>query len=409
MWCKACGGKLGPPSEVLHDPDGLSGIVEGGVENPDDHHLRATDGEKGPRLQCMREKQFTKILQDPPGEGSGDSPPKDTGGQRKSSAPKDTGPVYEITGDENPLDILEEVVTAPAFDINEGQVEELLSWGDIYDGQIPPQQVENVLANFSGVSKQKAKLIRHKYEAKLNKWMQENANNGGSPSLPQHAPIGQRPQPQPSGSGGPNRPQQGTRPPGGAQRSVSEFDDESSDLRSRRQKRVERRQEAFDNAVEEFAQQAASNAAQDAGMLIAESREIFTTLIKQKAKKDPDWFFEKAEKWDMDLLDTIMESSEAKKQEKKQASGVDSEVDAALERAMGDPDPVHDDGVDVPEEVFEEGTQQADEHPQEPGTKTPEDEAFEETFEEEEVEEVPESEEEGEEHQMFEEVFGGAQ
>lgn len=354
MYCKACGEPLGPPQESLHDPDNLAGILDEGVSNPEAAHIKVVDGEKGFRYQCSNTGQMTKLMQDPPQEDKGSSgqteepkeeskgpergSPSGTGGRSKAPG---GGEVYDLKKDTDPMQILEEVISTPAYQLNDEQIAEVLSWGEIYDEQVPPKDLEEILANLKGVAKQQASLMAQKYEGKINKWMREQSSDSAGPSLG-GAAAGRR------GRGGRQRPMPPKTPQnrggGSPETEPSEgaggVEEDSSVRETRRKHRVSRRQEVMDEAAEKFASEAAANMAQDFGKMFAESREILITVFKKKAEKDPDWFLEKADEWDMDVFDAIMSPSEARRQEQKggresHMTSTDQEVMEAVQEVQG--------------------------------------------------------------------------
>jgi len=398
-YCSACGEELGPPPEVLHDPDNHFDIVEGGVSNPDDHHVRAEDGPKGPRMFCSKTGQVTKIENGDPGGGSGtgeDRPPK------QNAVPGGGGgDVYDLPEESSAMDILEEVIATPVFGLDQEQIQEVISWGDIYDGQVPPDVVENLLKNLKGVSKQKASLMRQKYEAKLNKWVQRQSSDSGGPSIGVSASP-----PMPQSGGGAKRPQG---PPNGGQQSPEPspkrppqpepegsggrmgFDD-GEDLREqRRKRRIERRNDALDVAAERFAEQATQQMAQDIGGIFGDIREVAHIAFKKKAKKDPDWFFEKMEKWDMDIVDAVLSPSEAMQEERESESGggmggFDADLDVDEVMSSMEEDTGETAQQEPPEKTNRDGSQEVDDHPmtaspqdlqEEPDSSDDEDDAFE--------------------------------
>lgn len=368
MWCKACGGQLGDPEEVLHDPDNELGIIEGGVSNPDSGHLKVVKGEKGVRKQCARTGQMTKLVDQPPDkedEGGGKEQEREppSGGAPEPNQDKG-GRVYDLEEDKSAKDILIDVISNPSYELDEPQIEEVKSWLPIYNGQLPPDVMEDILSNMNGVSKQQAGLMRQKYEAMLNKWIQEQSQDDGGPPLgavasqptsPGSAPPTPSPKPSPPQNGGGGGGGGGTAE---AQREGAEapsrnepelppeaLEEEpepdmglggpASEVREeRRKRRMERRQDVVDEMAEEMAR----NMASDMGRMYSDFREIFTTLIKRKAEKDPDWFFEKADTFGMDIIEELSEPSEAKKREMEQGGSsntADSMVDDVMSQ-MGE-------------------------------------------------------------------------
>ena len=402
-YCSACGEELGPPPEVLHDPDNHFDIVEGGVSNPDDHHIRAEDGPKGARLFCSKTGQTTKIENEAPPDGSGsggDRPPKQTSGSGGGGVE-----VYDLPEESSAMDILEEVISTPVFGLDQDQIQEVISWGDIYDGQVPPDVVQNLLKNMKGVSKQKASLMRQKYEAKLNKWVQKQSRDTGGPSIGVSASP---PMPQNNGGAQPSQPSRGGEPqspdkhpkrppqPEPDQSGRGMDLDTGEDLREqRRKRRIERRNDAMDVAAERFAEQATQQMAQDIGGIFGDIREVAHIAFKKKAEKDPDWFFEKMDKWDMEIVDAVLSPSEAMKEDQQSEGGggmegfdADLDVDevmSSMEETGQEP------AQEEPTETTNRGgAQEVDEHPM---TASPQD-----------IEEP--SEEEGDDDDAFEELMG---
>lgn len=354
MWCKSCGQEIGHPSEDLHDPDNLSGIPEDfgeqGFDNPD-AHIKAINGPggEGHRFHCRPSGKITSLVDHPPGQepppeessppggDQSEEPTEETGGeptqqqQQQQRQRQQRSEVYDLKEDKTPKDLVQQVVTNEIYGLNDGQIGEMRDWVNIYDGRIPPDRFEEILRDFDGVSKQKARLMRTKYEVMLDREMRRQADDRG-PSIGATASAGRMPGGgggPPQGAGGPPQPQ----PP------PSTPDDDSispdDDLRKeRRRRRVERRNDAFDKAAEEFADKAAREMASDFGKMFGDVREILHTVFKKKAETDPDWFFEKAEKWDLEILDTILEPSERRKEEldgrEMDLETVDAEIDEAL-------------------------------------------------------------------------------
>lgn len=343
MYCKVCGDPLGDPEEDLHDPDNKAGIIEGGVENPDSAHIKVVDGpgsKDNHRFQCANKGQITSLVQEPPPEDPDPSGGEPNENRQPSPTTQPTvDEVYDIDGPQSSDAIVIDVVRNPIYGLSDEQLMEIKDWVDIYDGQIPPDDLEAILSDFNSVADQTARLMRKKYEAKLNREMRKRAEEDKGPSigslgrgaqLPQGGRGGHPPPQQPPPSGG----QQPERP-SPAENGSSEPSGENDLRTERRRRRIERRNDAFDEAVEEFAHQAASEMAAGAGGLFGDISDALGTAIKTKAQKDPDWFFEKMEQWDIDVLDAFLEPSEAKKQEldrgAKPGSQVDQEVQEALE------------------------------------------------------------------------------
>lgn len=346
MWCSACGDKLGDPEEDLHDPKGEFLSDMGVIENPDDHHIKVVYGEKGMRLQCSNTGQMTKLEDNPPNEGSPEGDASGGGGPKQKAQEQGgsttPGGVYELKEDKDAEDVLLEVIKNDAYELKDDQISEVMSWAGIYDGKIPADMLEDILGNLSGVSNQQASLMRQKYEALMNKWLQEATSDTGGP------PIGSfTPPHSPSGQGGPRRPQQNPQPgqqpqPQSKPQQPSQTPDkpEQNERPQRRpptgkKRRERRRQEVAD----EVAQEMARNMASDAGRFYSDLRNLASTVLQRKAEKDPDWFLEKADEFGMDLINELSEPSEAKRNQEEQGQAqpqTDAEVDQALQEMMGD-------------------------------------------------------------------------
>lgn len=359
--CDACSQQVGPPDQSVHDP-------QKGLENPD-AHLKVRDGDKGRRVYCSETGQITEVVTDSgdtvltatgdmpkAGGGSGggqknrnSSPKSESRGESRgppepSSSGDDTErnedqPVYEIDEDKDAMDVLLDVVTNPSYELSDTQIEEVQDWADIYDGQIPPDTLQEVLGSFSGVSKQRAKLVRQKYEAKLNKWVREKSRGDTGP------PIGAIHAPNTSMRGGGSTatgpsPSEIQRKLQQKKRESESGDQEDSAGRGRRRgrgtesssgrtKRKQRRQKVADTVAEEVAQEMAREMASNVGR----GYDFMFTLLESKAKKDPEWFFEKAEAFDIDIIEDFMEPSDSLKEEiaEESMSQVDQQLDDAVE------------------------------------------------------------------------------
>lgn len=328
--------EVGDPEEDLHDPDNLMQIVEGGVDN-EDAHIKVIDGNRGPRMMCKPSGNLTSIVEESPnGEGQGE----DTKEEETQAAKQPSEPIYDLQEEKSPMDVLAEVVTSPFINLNEDQINEIRDWAEDYNGQIPPDILEDILGNMSGVQKQTAALARQKYEVKLNRWVRDQTQGSDGP------PIGISAQPPAPARGRSSGRQPGGSPP--SQQGETEPDGQSStnrrggngtgptsvgDIRDYRQvRRVDRRNDALDTFTKETAHQLAE---QMSGELIGNFARYFglpAKVLEAKAEKDPDWFLEKLEQWDIDI-DEFLEPSEARKEELRQDKGppeADREVDQAL-------------------------------------------------------------------------------
>lgn len=410
VYCKACGYELTDPGDELHDPEGLSDVAKqmgGPVENPDTAHLVVRDGEKGWRYYCSENGQVTSVVSDEPTEGEGgeqQSEPQPEPNAENKGRRAEKGEVYDLREDKSSKDVMVDVASAPFLDLSDSQVAELEDWCDDYNGQIPPDIFGDILENFSGVQKQTAKLAKQKYEVKLNKWVKRQTSQSDGP------PIGITQQPTPggdNGGGGRRRRPQQPNASGGGNGQQTPQDDSSGgqqpqdqnkrrrgggrdvpstpqDMRERRRyRRLARRNDAMDRAVAKMADEAAEDVAREMTGFIGDARDIIYSAVKKKVEKDPDWLFEKANAWDIDIMDVMMEPSEARKEEMKKddsAPEVDQEIDSALE------------GVGSTEQ------------PTEPPAETPNtDEAIPDDGE---LNTTMENEEPDEEDELFEEQFG---
>lgn len=368
-WCSACGEELSEElDEAFHDPEGdwieANLGIESGPIGDQESHIKVIYRETGPVIQCQEDKQMTKLQAEPP-DGEGEPPPSEEqpessgggngnggnggGGSEPEQQKQPQKPqqkerpqrqqVYDDQPDKDAMGILGDVITNPAYELSQEQIEEVGSWGDIYDGQIPPDQLEELLKNLSGVSSQRAQLMRQKYEAKLNKWVRSQSGGNSGPSLG----MGAMPPPQAQQNQGRGPPQPSPQPqpqPTPDPEPEPEPEPETKDPPSR--KRRERREEMVDKAADEFAQKFALNAAEGAGTFVRDIREVARTVMKKKAETDPEWFFEKAESWDMDLFDDVMSMSDAKAEQEQGSAPTpeaDAEVDSALDGVMGGGEP----------------------------------------------------------------------
>lgn len=329
--CSACESQLGEPDEELFDPREQ--------EEPDGEHFKVVTGEKGDRFQCRETGQMAKPV-DPKEEPNPDpsGAPNETQPEQEPQQEESGGRVYDLQEDKGAEDILKDVVTNPHYELEDGQIQEIRSWADEYDGHMPPDVLQELLSMMDGVAKQKASLIRQKYELKLNKLIKQQSGGGNNPSLSAIA-----------GSGG-----MGGVRTGGTTRqkpTKEEIQAKREQIRqeqpeppepepepSGREKRQSRRQEAVDKATEELVTKMAQNMADDFGMFYSDVRQIATTVLKRKAEKDPDWFLEKADEFGMDIIDQLSEPSEARKEQMEGggAGAGQSQVDSMIQDAMED-------------------------------------------------------------------------
>lgn len=375
MYCKSCGHKLNDPEYDLHDPEGLSEVAQdlGIAPANEDAHLIVRDGEKGWRYYCSENGQVTSIEEEPPGKGNREGegpPPKEESEQPKRESPKRREGIYDLPEEKSPIQVLAEVVSSPFLGLNEDQISEVRDWAEDYNGQLPPDMLESILGNMSGVQKQAAALARQKYEVKLNKWVQERAEGDKGP------PIGVTAQPrsgQERGSDGGGRSSSaGSQPQRRSRTTTAEYP--TDDLRRyRRIRRTERRNDAADIAAEEAARQIAKEMSGEFAKNFGRYFSLPAKVLEAKAEKDPDWFFEKLEQWDIDL-DAFLEPSESRKQEmvEDRTNEVDREADRALEQTRSqhmEPVPVKQEELfdDEEEDIEEESGGMFDELEASPG------------------------------------------
>ena len=157
-------------------------------------------------------------------------------------------------------------------------------------------------------------------------------------------------------------------------------------MEERRKRRVARRNRALDKAAEEVADKMAEDMAREMTGLFGDARDIFYTTLKKKVEKDPDWLLEKADRWDIDIMDILMEPSEKRKEEMGGNSDkleIDEEVDNVLEDIKGGEEPQQptpettNTNEPVPDDGEVDGSDKIMEEPDE--TKT-EDDLFDEQF-----------------------------
>lgn len=347
-YCKVCGYELLNPEDDLHDPEGLSDVAKehiGGPNEAEDAHLIVRDGEKGWRYYCNETGKTTSIIPNPPGgeedgEGQGDSPNEEAPQERPSPNRKNRGRIYDIPEQKSPTEVLAEVVTRPFVGLNEDQVMEIKDWAEDYDGQLPPDMLESILGNMNGVNKQTAALARQKYEVKLNAWVQEQAQGEDGPPIgitatPPSRSRRSAPQGPPRQREG-SPPQESSQPPVEGSPPNNNGDIPTGDLREyRRARRTRRRNDALDAAAQTAAKQAADEVAKEFAEQFGFTFRLARRVLMRKAEKDPDWFLEKAEQWDIDILDEFLSPSQARQDEMGRGGPqVDRDVDDALEQTL---------------------------------------------------------------------------
>jgi hypothetical protein len=175
--------------------------------------------------------------------------------------------------------------------------------------------------------------------------MQKRARDSGGPQIGGSSPPLPQPPNRQRSRGGSNKdtssssedtPDRPTR-----EEIKSSTEDEPSDplemSKERRSKRQSRRQKMMDEAMDQFAHSAADNLAGEIGQGFGQFRDVLISLLRSKAEKDPDWFFEKMDEWDMDLFDEFMSMSEARREELKESAGSDGfSVDMDIDNALSD-------------------------------------------------------------------------
>lgn len=375
MYCKTCGTQLGDPEEDLHDPEGLSDVAQELDIQPEneDAHLVVKDGSRGWRYFCSELGQITSIVPEPPDGGSDKGDREGEGGEpkreKRQQPEAEPETVYDLPEEKNPMQVLADVVTKPFIGLNQEQIDEVRDWAQDYGGQLPPDILQDILENMSGVQKQTAALARQKYEVKLNKWIQEQQTDRDGP------PIGVSAQPPArrrrrsrgggtasGGGGSPEQPEPQPSEPSGSDPIPR------GDLATyRRGRRTRRRNDALDVATEEAARQIAQEASGEIAREFSRYFGIPAKILEAKAERDPDWFFEKLEQWDIDL-DAFLEPSESRKrelEERRRGPAVDREADEALrrtqERTEAEPPP---EGDELERNLFDDEEEEVTEEEQ---------------------------------------------
>lgn len=396
--CSSCGHVLGPSEEEIAHPDD--------PDPPDDPHFKVQirdDGEE--RFQCLDSGR----LASPVGPGDdgiggdnltyaevfekhhGEKPPgmgEPSGGVGQQSPEpnrqdQNREGIYDIDEEKTQMDLLEEVITNPRYGLNDEHIQEVRGWAEDMDGRLPPQDLESILKNLKGIAKQTAQLVRQRYSLKLNKWMREQSHTDEGP------PIGVTSQPMPGQRGSQPRGGRPTPTPSGKQKSKNKKQDKdksksegrpsrgrktpsSGSLRKkRRRRRVERRQEVMDITAQKVADQAADEIAREIVGNFGTYFGLPAKIIEAKVEKDPDWALEKAEQFDIDIME-LLEPSEQRKKEMEQEGRehqpeVDNEIDDALEN-------IRDNNGQQPEETSETtNTPPLEEQEEDPMSATPED------------------------------------
>jgi len=411
--CSACDTPLGDPSEEVAHPDDPN--------PPEGAHFKIqqrSDGEE--RMQCTETGQLAKPLtpdddgypHDKFGDGEGGEQQQQQQAQevqQTNTQQAQTSQVYDFKEDKNPIDLLQEVVTNPSYGLDDDQIQEIRAWALDYDGQLPPDTLEDIAGLMDGVQKQTATLMKQRYELKLNKWMAEqNADNRG-PSIGMTNPFTQSAAsarirtPQPA-SGSPSREslkkardmQAQEYGEGPSNADVRDFDDDPS---NRRQRRREGRREAAAGAFDTMANKAAENIGEQMGTNYGRGQDILFRVLEAKAQKDPDWFLEKAQQFEDSLgisIWDIFDESEAKRSEGGQPPqpAVDNESDEALKAIIND---------DPPATPNTTRPQQQNGQTQNNNEREQHDDELRDMFDEDETQQEEEDQHDG---KQFEEIFG---
>ena len=373
--CNQCGTELREPDKEVAHPDDDN--------PPDDAHFKVQirDHDGGERLQCVETGHLAKPvnpsdddyrevyeekhdgelpIEEAASVAASDSEQISERGPTGNQSPDD---VFEFEEEKSQIDILAEVVANPHYGLEDPQITEVISWAEDFNGQMPPDVLQDLVSNMKGVQKQTAELIKRRYEIKLNNWFrkQQNQDNDGPPIGVMGGPRpNQRgmssPNPRPTPTPKPEQPAQEPNVEGEEPDEFDEHDDSgrrvgglpNQDIRKeRRQRRVKRRNDALDITAEEMANEAAPQIARELSKNFGTYFGLPAKILEAKAERDPDWFLEKAdeieEKLGITLFD-ILEESETKKQEREQAeqerppdqTEVDNEMDAALEKVRND-------------------------------------------------------------------------
>lgn len=414
VYCKVCEQQLGPPDDEIDFPE--SDLDQ--LDNPSGH-IKIVVGDRGARFHCRDLGQMTSIV-DGNGEtiitaseylpdglvekhmngggsgGSQDEPVQET--------PPDRG--LDLEEQPEPLDLLNEVLSNPLYELSDPQVQEVMSWAQEFDnGQIPPNSLEEILGLLEGVSKQKASLMRQKYELKINRWMKKRSAGNKGPPIGGMARAGS--QSTPNISSQIRQQQQQNKSSQKPQLKAQQQSSGSSQIesRSRRpnnpQERLNKRRAKAERRVDEFLDQFARNVGDDVGSFYGDIKQVVKVALMNKAEQDPDWVIEKLENvGGFDLIQEIMEPSDAKQQQQQQTqssqSGVDREVEQAMQNVESNKTETHNN----------QQVSGSDEQPKrQESTQSQEDNPLDELMDEPEIE-MNEVEETDEEEKEFEQVFG---
>lgn len=321
--CSVCGEPLGNPSDEIGD-DGHFSKVEG--RQPDD-----------PRFRCGSTGQIThpESAAVPKSEYDGGTPDEpEPASQAANQKQQNREKGLDLGEDLEPLDILQDVLSNPIYELSNAQINEVISWAEEFDdGMIPPDSLEDILGLLEGISKQKAQLMRQKYELKIQRWMREQSHGDGGPPI---GVMGRRRGGQKNnirisrGRSGQNDAPSRTSNINRNLSQTDQIDDEPERVIDRRRKKAQERVDEFAN---EFLDSFASNVGDDVGRFYSDIRGVVVTALNEKAKRDPDWVIEKLETLGgFEIINELMDESDAKKREKA-AQQSQMSVDAEVERA----------------------------------------------------------------------------
>lgn len=376
--CNQCGERLSEPAEEIEHPED---------DNPPANaHFRVqirSDGEE--RLQCKDtgllakpiesdedeyEEVYEEKFEEKPPTEEGSPEPTESKEEKQKSEPKtdqkelkQSGEVYDFEEEKSQIDILGQVVANPHYGLEDPQITEVISWAKDFNGQLPPDILQDLASNMKGVQKQTAKLIRRRYEIKLNNWYrkQQSQENEGPPIGVMGGPrpnqsSSSTPNPPPTSSPQPEQTNKEPKAQGesdGLENVQPRDKDERGEAgglpnhglrKERRQRRLRRRNDALDITAEEMAKEAAPEIARELAQNFGTYFGLPAKVLEAKAERDPDWFLEKADELEEKLGITIfdiLEESQAKQEQKEQRmehsrkdqTEVDEEMDEALQRA----------------------------------------------------------------------------
>lgn len=121
----------------------------------------------------------------------------------------------------------------------------------------------------------------------------------------------------------------------------------------------------MDTAVQKAAEEAADEMAREFAEQFGFTFRLIRRVLMSKAENDPDWFLEKSQEWDINILDEFMKPSKSKQREMEQSGPeVDMEVDDALERTLDKGPPEEQDHEDIFDDEGEPMTPQNEEQPE---------------------------------------------